>query len=437
MWKIYSDTLARAVPAALERFDRAIKLALVLFVAFGPLMLLNMTATADQISNRSLNILSAQASATTTYTFKFTPAQTNQIQSVMLQACTTPLGSCTAPSGLNLSGGTVSQSGFQGATNFTKDTSTSGCTTVGVLCVTRSNTTAQTLVAHTLTDTGAVNQDGTNCSAAANCTFFVRITTFSDAAYTTKIDSGTVASSTTQAFTVNAAIQEVLSFCIGATTIDDADTTTPPLCSAISGTALALGVLDSAHVNVSPVSALNQGDGNNAIAELSTNAVNGTAISYDAIQQSGTNHRGTLRVVGAVCNIGNVNTDQCINAIGTTRSTITAATEAFGMTIAGVNCKNTLGYSCSYAGNTYNLRKAANYDGTGVATTYLADAGQVSGTTSGGYAWDESGTSQTIASASTVVDNEALIIKFAATPTIVTPTGSYTAQADYVATPTY
>src|SRR6185312_3588569 len=105
----------------------------------------------------------------------------------------------------------------------------------------------------------------------------------------------------------------------------------------------------------------NQGDGNNALAELSTNAVNGTAISYDAIQQSGTNHQGTLRVSGASCNVSNVNTDQCINAIGTTRSTITHAVEAFGMTIAGVNCLNTLGYTCSYSGNTYNLRKAANY----------------------------------------------------------------------------
>src|SRR6185312_2312853 len=100
----------------------------------------------------------------------------------------------------------------------------------------------------------------TNCSGAANCTFFVRITTFSDTAYATKIDAGTVASSTTQAFTVNAAIQEVLSFCIGATAIDDADTTTPPLCSSITGTSLSLGVLDATHVNVSPVLSANQGD---------------------------------------------------------------------------------------------------------------------------------------------------------------------------------
>src|SRR6185312_509577 len=139
-----------------------------------------------------------------------------------------------------------------------------------------------------------------------NCTFFIRITTFSDAAFSTQVDAGVVASSTTQLFTVNAAIQEVLSFCIGSTTIDDADTTTPATCGTITGTSLDLGVLDSSHVNISPVTAINHGDGNNAMAELSTNAFNGTTVAYHAVQQTGTNHQGTLRVVGANCNAGNV-----------------------------------------------------------------------------------------------------------------------------------
>ncbi|HSX45792.1 MAG TPA: hypothetical protein VLG27_02175 [Candidatus Saccharimonadia bacterium] len=421
--------------------------AILLFVAAslvaGPIMLISSTATAFQITQRSVTISSAQAGQTANYVFSFVPAQTTQIQSITFQTCTTPLGACTAPSGVNIGGGTVSTGGFQGATSFIKDTTTNtasgNCANADVLCIVRSatDTTAQTLTTHTVTDTGAVNQNATNCSAAPNCTFFVRITTYSGIAFTTPVDAGVVASSTTQLFTVNAAIQEVLSFCIGSTTIDDV-TTTPPTCSTISGTSLNLGTLDSGHVNISPVTAINHGDGNNALAELSTNAFNGTTVAYDAIQQSGTNHKGTLRVLGATCATpGVLNTDQCVNAAGGTRTTLTAATESFGMTIAGVNCQLTLGYTCSYTGNTYNLRKASNYDGTGVATTYLTEADQITGTTAGGYAWDESGAATTIASSSTVVDKEALIIKFAATPTIVTPTGSYQAQADYVATPTY
>jgi hypothetical protein len=263
----------------------------------------------------------------------------------------------------------------------------------------------------------------------------LRATTYTDTAYLTASDTGTVASSTTQLFTVNASIQEQLTFCIGATAINDG-TTPPPACSSISGTSLNLGTLDATHSNVSPVGAGFNGDSNNGIGELSTNATNGTTVTYDAIQQSGTLHLGTLRVAGATCLAGTPVTDQCINAIGTTQATLTAGTEDYGMTIAAVNCASTTAYACTFAGGTYKLTRNANYDGTGL-NTYPTDSGQVAGTTNAGYAWDETGTTTTIASSSTVVDKEALILKFAATPNIVTPSGSYTALADFVATPTF
>jgi hypothetical protein len=194
--------------------------------------------------------------------------------------------------------------------------------------------------------------------------------------------------------------------------------------------------MSSANTSVTPVTAGNGGDGNNGIAELSTNASLGATVGYDSIQQAGTNHKGTLRVVSATCNAGNVNTDQCIDAQGTTQGTFTAGTEKFGMTIAAVNCKATTAYACSFTGGTYNLIRDTQYDGTG-ANTYPTDTNLVSGTTNAGYAWDETGTDDTIASSTTVVDKEAMILKFAATPNVVTPTGSYTAKADFVATPTF
>jgi hypothetical protein len=263
----------------------------------------------------------------------------------------------------------------------------------------------------------------------------VRVFSYSDIAYTTAVDSGTVASSTTQTLTVSATIQETLTFCIGATTINDG-TTAPPACSGISGTSLSLGTLTSADSSVSPVTVGNGGDGNNGIAELSTNAVNGAVITYDSIQQAGTNHKGTLRVAGATCNAGTVTNDQCINASGTTQATLTAGTEAYGMTIASVICPSSPAYTCTFAGGTYHLTRDTNYDGTG-ANTYPTDTNLVSGTTNAGYAWDETGTPDTIATSATVVDREALILKFAATPNVVTPAGTYTALADFVATPTF
>jgi len=420
--------------------------ALLIFSGTIPVLVNLDYASAATISTRSLSISTGQASASATYALTFTPAGTSQIESMKFQACTTALGTCTpggagTPTGINLSGGTLSQGGFQGATAFVKDTTTAGCTTVDTLCMKRTDVTAQTITAHVLTDTGAINQNAANCSAAANCTFFIRITTYSDTAYATPIDNGTVASSTTQVLTVNAFIQEQLSFCVGATAVDDA-TSTVPLCSSVTGTSVSLGTLNSSDIAITPVTAAFNGDANNGLAELGTNATNGATVVYDAIQQSGTNHLGTLRVAGAVCNAGAVNTDQCINAIGTTKATLTAGTEDFGMTIAGVNCSQaTATYTCSFSAGTYNLIRDPQYNCNGVNTYPTTDKNEITGTSACSYTWDEVGTADTIASSAgstnKVVANEALILKFAATPNLVTPTGSYTAKADFVATPTY
>jgi hypothetical protein len=168
---------------------------------------------------------------------------------------------------------------------------------------------------------------------------------------------------------------------------------------------------------------------------MRTNALNGTSISYDAIQQSGTNHQGTLRISGSSCNaVTNTFTDPCINAAGGTQTTFTAGIEMFGMTVAGVNSGSTTSYSCTYGtppGNTCSLKPSTNYLGQGTSGSSEAYG------TSNGFAWVESGASTQIASSASAVDDEALILKFAATPSITTPFGTYTAQTDYIAVPTY
>jgi len=427
--------------------QRIVILAVATLMVVVPIFVLSQTASAAQEEPRSLAINTPIAGATATYTISFNPASTTQIQSYQIQGCTTALGTCTAPTGLSISTGTPSNSGFQGATAFTKDTtSTTGtyaCNTTNILCGNRTDTTAQTTgTSHVITDTGVTNQNATNCSSAANCTFFLRIYTYSDTGYLTQVDYGTVASSTTQQFTVNAAIQEQLAFCIGNTTADTA-TATIPTCSTITGTSVNLGNLTSADVSVSPVAATYNGNASNGLAELTTNAYNGASVSYSAVQQSGTNHQGGLRVVGATCNSGTINTDQCITSVGTTKATLVSGTEDFGMAIAGIDCSNVgSAYTCTYSSGTFNLNPATNYNCNGNANgghsnTYPSDTGLVSGTTACSYAWDESGTSNTIASSTTIVGGEALLLKFAATPSLVTPTGAYSAQANFIATPTF
>ena len=67
------------------------------------------------------------------------------------------------------------------------------------------------------------------------------------------------------------------------------------------------------------------------------------------------------------------------------------------------------------------------YDGNG-GNTYGA---------SQGYAWDESGNFDVLASSSNVVDDESLIIKMAGSISSVTPAGTYSVSADFVAVPSY
>ncbi len=296
MWQYYRNKIEKRIIVML--------LAIVIACAGGALPSVNDgSASAATITQRSLKIGSAIVSTSNTYTYSLVPGTASAIQGLKFQACTTALGTCTAPSGISFSsagGGTVGGS-WTNATNFTTDASgANDCTaSASIMCAKRTQAASETASGvRTVAFTSITNPNGTSC-ATINCTFFVRVTTYSTNTWTAGsiVDTGTVASSTVQTVTINATIQETLTFCIGATTINDA-TTAPPACSSISGSSLNLGTMNSSNVSISPVAAGNGGDGNNGIAELSTNAASGATVSYTAVQQSGTNPKGT-RMVGA------------------------------------------------------------------------------------------------------------------------------------------
>ncbi|MBI4033797.1 hypothetical protein HY379_02240 [Candidatus Saccharibacteria bacterium] len=382
------------------------------------------------MTSRSLTISSGVPGATSqTYTYGFTTILSQSIQSIEFEACTTAVGTCTGPTGMTINAGTeASRSGWTNATTFARNaTGGGGCTpAANVLCLDRTQAASETPGARTLGWNTQTNPTTTNTA------FFVRITIYSDTGWTDATpDTGTVASAVVQTLTVNANVAEVLNFCAGSTTVNDATTSVAGDCTAVSGTSLHIGTLDTSTVNISPIST-NGGDSNNGVVMLRTNAVNGATVSYIARQQSGTNHLGTLRISGAACDAGATSTDQCINAAGATQAAFTAGVENFGMTIGGVNCGSVTGtsYSCVYASGTNHLQQGAQYVGGASSTTYGASAAK-------GFAWVESGTATQVASSTTVVDDEALILRYGATPAITTPFGAYTALTDFIAIATY
>lgn len=434
------------------------------------LVFMNTDAAAyGQITDRSLTLSSGIPSNTgVTYTFSFKPhdytadsppGTMSAVQSMKFVACanavgTYPSGTCTAPVGMdgiqstgdgfwNATVGT--QTGWADAASFTAGAGDgSHCVqAANVICITRTASTAETTAAHTISFTGIKNP------STANTAFFVGMYTYTDGSWTTLTDFGATASAVVQTLTANAAVAEVLNFCIGATNVDDTTTAIASDCGGVSGSAVNIGTLDTSAINVSPVT-VNGGNSENGVAMVRSNALNGLTVSYDAIPTTSvaggdTDHLGTLRLAATNCDATNSFTDGCINAAGTTINNFTAGIEEFGMTVAGVNSGSTTSYSCAYgdthagtpiaAGNTCALEPTADYLGGGASTTedYYRQADGLGN----GFAWQEDGSATQIATASRAVDDEALILKFAATPSITTPFGPYSVQSDYIVVATY
>lgn len=454
-----------------------------------PLFFRGHASAYGQIASRSVTPSSGIPGKTNvTYNFTFTLASTSQVEYLKFIACNAPAvyaypgntGNCVAPTGLDFSGATIgTQPGWQGTNNFAVDSvgandCLAGASHKNVICASRTDAAAQTTTSRSISFSTLTNPTTNNFS------FYIGIYTYSGltGSYQSAdlVDFGAVATAVTQTLTTNAAVAEVLQFCVGSTTVDDVDAGNNANliandCSGVSGTTVDIGTLDTSQVNVSPW-ATDGGDSNNGVAMVRTNAGNGVGIYYDAIQAAtGTNHLGSLRISGQTCNTisdpgadanGNTFTDPCINSKGwdattgnATQGVLTAGTEAFGMTVAGINSNGTSSYSCQYgdtaqtitAGNTCHLEPSlgtagvGGYLGSGGSGSEDYCAGITCNTTGNGFAWDEDGSSTIIASsaASTVkqVDDEALILKFAATPEITTPFGRYAVQTDFTAVPTY
>lgn len=217
-------------------------------------------AEALQVTARSLTISNSapgNAGGTgVTYTIAFTPAQTTNIKSVNIDICTTASGTCTPPStnvpaGLTTTAATVGTiSGIGTGGSWTGTFTTNGRLRIANASSTGAPSTAS------LQFNNITNPNATNTS------FFARITTYSDASFTTPIDTGVVASSTASQIQLSASVDETLTFCTGTSGI------TSSSCSGATGTAVNLGAL----------TASSTGSGTSQIG-ISTNASSGYAVT--------------------------------------------------------------------------------------------------------------------------------------------------------------
>jgi hypothetical protein len=147
------------------------------------------------------------------------------LKSAKFEACDTAAGTCSKPSGFSGTSATLSSQ----PTNLGD---ASGWTTTdsvdGALRLSKSGNTAIPTGSQTVAFSNVTNPSTTNS------TFFLRITTYSDGAWTTPVDTGTVAASTGTAIDVALTVSETLTFCAG-TSI------TGQNCGTISGNTVDLG----------------------------------------------------------------------------------------------------------------------------------------------------------------------------------------------------
>jgi hypothetical protein len=342
------------------------------------------TASAATLSSRSLSITSSQPDATgVNYTFTFTTQSTTTIQSLVFEFCDAPLGTCVLPGGagaankidvsqVTASAGTFTGTNADGFTDYT-GADAGGCTEADggsgvatMFCATRTQALTETAGSKTFTINSISNP---TIPSGNNEEVYVRITTYSDTAFATAVDDGTVATAIVNQLTVTGRVQERLVFCVFAlddavgsnNTVGTAATEFPTQCSAAEANESSnvdIGVVDNLSIARSPVDnspPSSLGNDKFGAAMVNTNASLGVSVSYYASADTGgTEQLRSFRVDNSTCDAATTSlTDSCFQSaldnanVGTT---ISQGNENFGMQIACVVNSNTL-----TAGTTANL----------------------------------------------------------------------------------
>lgn len=363
-------------------------------------------ASADQITSRKVVISNSAngglvAGQNVTYTFTFTVpgAPGTAVQSMDFQFCSSPLPGtdCNIRTGQSVTGAAISGSP-SGLTGWSLGTSgnaptnswsngTSG--TGGRVRITRSNATGVGLdTPVTIAFSGITNP------TTDNQTFFVRMVTYTDTAWTTSRDTGSVANSTAQQIDITAKVQETLNFSVGTTPVAPGSS-----CTAFSDSgALALG--DPTDGTLSFSSAY---DGHSYF-RVSTNANGGTVIYYSGdTLKSGSNS---------------------IAAIGTSAAASAVGTAQFGLGIDSADTQTGNGHSFA------SLASTAPYNaGNGTITN--------AGTAQFAFSTASLTTPVQIASASGTITCDTGSVRYLGNISTTTPPGIYTTTISYIAVPTY
>lgn len=380
-------------------------------------ILLQRSVSAEQMGQRRLTITSSANGtvnigsrgtgtngAYTKHAFDFTPTTATNIGSIEFLYCTTPLPgtACTPPTGLDASTVTTIAGTDAAGWSF-------GAATANSIRITRAPAALST-TSKNFTFGNGPGDASTNYiknPTTDNQTFFVRISTFSDAAYTTAVDNGTVANSTAQQIDITAKVQEVLNFSVG-TTVTAPGTACDPFTD--SG-ALILGD------PIDGVLSFAQAYDARSYFRVSTNANNGTSVLYSG---------NTLRSGG-----------NSVAAIGTTAAASAPGTSQFGLAIDDTDIQAGSGHSFTSLSEV----GGAVPDGGEVVgpTDYSHGEGTITNAGTALFGFDPASITSPveIAHAAGTITCDTGAVRYLGNISTTTPPGIYTTGITFLVTPTY
>lgn len=296
---------------------------------------------ASPIMNRSVVIGSSAASATTTYSLLFTVPSSTPIKSASFAACTTAGGVCTPAPGFSASSSTLADqpTNLGAASGWTANTAT-----VNELRILNSSNSTAPSGNQVINFANVINPNTTNS------TFYIRITTFSDNAWTNVIDTGIVASSTAGQVTVSVNIDEALTFTLASSSVS---LSTPTIASTGSGT---------------------------SSMTVSTNATRGYSVAYsgDTLKSGANSLTAMAASADSTLNSKQFGINLMSNttpAIGSDKSGSGIGTPSTGYDAANKFKFNTAGETIATASaptntNTFTTSYIANMDGSTAAGVY-------------------------------------------------------------------
>lgn len=207
---------------------RLIIMALVLLAAtLQPILMASKVRAAGQITNRSLALGTSVGNTATTWTFTFTATEATALNGITFQVCDAASSTCNTPGSWSNAGSAFTSLTYNGSSQsgWSLDNA------AGFLRI-KNNASATSVSSPVVATFSSVTNPNTT-----NATFFVRILTYSGDDFTSQVDNGVVASSTSQAISVTATVDETLTFCTGTSGV------TTSSCTGATGSTVPLGAL--------------------------------------------------------------------------------------------------------------------------------------------------------------------------------------------------